>query len=222
MPNFRSLPSDGERGFTLLELLVAMTLLGLLSVVLFGGLQFGTQVWRKSEDATELASKVRSAQSLLSETISRAYPYYVTSDPTNPHVDFEGYGDRLTFLAPTPAPAGALARVSIRAQTSDDGIMLRVVSEPELAIDQTGQTDRVILKGLKDVVFAYFGAADAKSAPSWQREWHDRLALPALVRSHAEFANRHAMPWPDLYIVPRISADMACNYDPITKFCQGR
>ena len=34
-----------EAGFTLIELLVALTLLGLISVVLFGGLRFGTRAW---------------------------------------------------------------------------------------------------------------------------------------------------------------------------------
>jgi len=33
--------SSGEAGFTLIELLVALTLLGLVSVLLFGGLRFG-------------------------------------------------------------------------------------------------------------------------------------------------------------------------------------
>ena len=40
-------PADGRdaAGFTLIELLVTLTLVGLISLVLFGGLRFGTRAW---------------------------------------------------------------------------------------------------------------------------------------------------------------------------------
>ena len=41
--------ANGERGFTLLELLIAMTLLGLLMLGLFGGLRLGARVWEAGD-----------------------------------------------------------------------------------------------------------------------------------------------------------------------------
>ena len=41
-------PHDGEAGFTLLELLISMTLLGLLMLVVLGGLRFGARAWERN------------------------------------------------------------------------------------------------------------------------------------------------------------------------------
>ena len=48
---------SGARGFTLIELLIAITLLGLLMVMLTGGLRLGTRAWDVGE--TRLANTAR-------------------------------------------------------------------------------------------------------------------------------------------------------------------
>ena len=57
--------SQGAAGFTLVELLVAMTLLGFLTVLLFGGLRFGTRAWEDRRRITPTRMPARSAESLL-------------------------------------------------------------------------------------------------------------------------------------------------------------
>ena len=42
----RNIVSRAEGGFTLLEMLVAMMLLGLIMVMIFGGLRLGLRVWK--------------------------------------------------------------------------------------------------------------------------------------------------------------------------------
>ena len=50
-----------ERGFTLLELLVAITLLGLLMAALFGGLRLGTRVWETADARLDSSANRRAA-----------------------------------------------------------------------------------------------------------------------------------------------------------------
>jgi prepilin-type N-terminal cleavage/methylation domain-containing protein len=68
----RNDPSDA--GFTLLELLVAMTLLGLLMTVVFGGLRFGARAWERAETDSSGTDEIRLAQSILRHELELPIP----------------------------------------------------------------------------------------------------------------------------------------------------
>lgn len=214
-------PMTGEAGFTLLELLITMTLLGLLTVALFGGLKFGTQVWARSESTTADANKVMSLQALLSREIARAYPLFLTKDVTNAHVAFDGTDGTMTFLGPDPLGSGAMQRITIEAARDENKTMLKIAARPELS---NVQNDILLaeLGGLHSLEFAYFGADDAKATPAWHDSWQNKKQLPALIRIRVTFARGAHAIWPDLIIAPRISADSGCTIDLLTKECQGR
>src|SRR5437763_14961141 len=92
---------NGEAGFTLLELLIATTVLAFLSLLLFGGLRFGTRVWEKSETSTTETNRVRAAQLLLSDAISHIYPFFAGQTPADKHVEFAGEEKQMTFFLPS-------------------------------------------------------------------------------------------------------------------------
>ena len=54
-----------QAGFTLLELLIAMTLLGMILVLLFGGLRLGVRSWDASQKQVDSLNSVRSLESFL-------------------------------------------------------------------------------------------------------------------------------------------------------------
>ena len=64
----------GERrqaGFTLVELLVAMTLLAFLSVSLFGGLRFGARSWEAVVDSSAERDDIASTQTFLRDRLAQ-------------------------------------------------------------------------------------------------------------------------------------------------------
>ena len=99
-----------EAGFTLIELLVALTLLGLISVVLFGGLRFGTRAWEAGNLRAEQLAQVQAVQALLRRRIAQALPPGPEAagdagDEARRRV-FSGESDALQFLAAVPSRAG--------------------------------------------------------------------------------------------------------------------
>lgn len=210
-----------EDGFTLLELLVAMTLLGLLTVVLFSGLHFGTQVWARSEAATTNANRVQSVQILLERELSHAYPLFVTKDAADAFVAFEGGPHAVTFLGPDPEGSGAMLRIAVEAIRNGKGTALQIVAHPELS-DSGRETVLAQLDGVRSLDLAYFGATERNVAPAWHDTWRDAKHLPALVRIRATLAIASRATWPSLVIAPRIAADSGCKIDVLTKTCQGR
>jgi general secretion pathway protein J len=214
-----------EAGFTLLELLISMTLLGLLMVVVLGGLRFGARAWERNEAHTTATDDVRQAQALLRREISRAYPLFLMDQAhlENRHVDFDGSEESMSFLAPAPgalAEAGR-ARITLTRAAHNGKTALVFSAVQELASDNRPYSE-VLVKGLRSLDFSYFGADVPKEAPSWRTSWSNEKALPQLVRVHAVFPDGDARTWPEFVVAPRVSVDVNCVYDALTRYCQGR
>lgn len=212
---------EQEAGFTLLELLIATALLGLLSLVLLGSAQFGVQVWARSEGAISGSNSVRRVQITLSEELARAYPLFVGSATSGAHIDFDGASDRLTFLAPDHTLRGAMARTSIMTEEGEEGTNL--VSTSALELSAGSPSDKTVLfRGVKSLSLSYFGSDRDGEHPSWRNDWRGKTKLPSLIRIRIAFVDKQKASWPDLVVAPRLTADVGCVFDPLSKTCWGR
>ncbi|HEY2069686.1 MAG TPA: prepilin-type N-terminal cleavage/methylation domain-containing protein [Rhizomicrobium sp.] len=206
-----------DAGFTLMELLIAMTLLALLSLVLFGGFRFGTRAWDRSESASAGGNEIRRAQDFIAHALTGAYPELQNADLHNPHIFFDGRPQQVTFLTEDSQNGGLSVMLLAR-----QGNNLVLSETPELARDPARQTrQRRLLTDVADFSLAYFGAARKNEPPRWYPAWRNTERLPELVRVHASLSRRGPS-WTDLVVAPRIAGDVDCDYDPLTKFCKGR
>lgn len=97
------------RGFTLLELLVSMTLLSLIGLVALGGIRTGTQVWSKVSDVQDRHVDQIATESFLRSLLISARPVQIRTGARTAPVLFVGGDDRLAFVGEVPsalAPAG--------------------------------------------------------------------------------------------------------------------
>jgi len=95
-----------QSGFTVVELLVALTLFSLLCTLLFGNVRFGLKAWQHGLAHAERVDHSMIVQNLLRRIIGEVYPAFITDDPTHPHVDFAGTENTLAFIGPAPIAAG--------------------------------------------------------------------------------------------------------------------
>jgi len=210
-----------DDGFTLLELLISMALLGMLAVALFGGLHFGAQVWRATGESSLTRDRVLIAQEILKDEIGSAYPKFVRVSASNAYVEFDGAADHMTFLAPAKSPAGAFDWVTVGLATVGGTPSLVLWSSLELQPNARPHLDTVLLKGVRSLDIGYYGATNPRDVPSWHDSWTNALTMPTLVRIRATLSDGRAV-WPDLAVTPHVSVDQACTYDGLTHYCQGR
>ena len=212
----------GSAGFTLVELLVSMTLLGMLSLVLFSGLHFGRSVWQASETKTAAVDRIRAFQATLATELARAYPEI---DQTNAgeaaKVKFEGEKDRVSFLTPSPANSGLLVQTTLRPELIGDRLHLIEARQLELSRARGEATTNAHLPAISSVHLSYFGSVKDNEAPDWHDSWSNQAKLPDLVRVQVTFDD-HRLAWPDLIVKPRVEADVTCTFDPLARACSGR
>lgn len=223
----RAQTQNAEAGFTLLELLIAITLLGFISLALFGALRFGTRVWERAEQRTASIATIARVQALLRRELAGAYPAYVRADASHGAIAFDGTAERINFIGPAPLSLAQAGRARIEiARTSDEtGLALILRAKPELARDDTEAKSEILIDHLTALNVAYFGEGPEGEAASWQERWKDAQRLPRLIRIEAQFESQASSSqsyWPPLIIAPVITADVSCRYDPLTHDCEGR
>jgi len=92
-----------ERGFTLLELLIALSIVAALLAILLGGFRVGLAAWRQGEERAEAHQHLRSLAGLLSRSVAGTFPYGMPSPPgRKPVVQFQGEERRLAFVTFSP------------------------------------------------------------------------------------------------------------------------
>jgi general secretion pathway protein J len=112
-----------KRGFTLLEVLLALSIVAALMVIVSGGLRIGLTAWQRGEARSAKLDRDRSLVVLLEGALAGAFPYRVTpGEAEQPRLLFDGQPDRLTFatLSP-PLPTAAPAAFAVVSLASDAG-----------------------------------------------------------------------------------------------------
>lgn len=215
----------GEAGFTLVELLVGLALFSLLATLLFDNVRFGIKAWQLGSAHAEQFEHDLIAQDLLRRLIGNVYPMMVRDGATQ-QLDFEGGKDAVSFLgnAPVVAGAGGRFRYKVLVERRQDRTDLVMSAAPELASPEGQAMARrtVLLADIDRAEFSYFGDGETGQTLQWQDSWRQRVNMPRLMRIRVAFRSADARPWPDLLIAPRITADVGCVYDPMTRRCRGR
>ncbi len=212
--------AERQKGFTLLEVLIAITLFGLLAVLLFGGLRLGTRVWERSGENLSGNSRVEIVQTFLRRQLSQTFPLVVLGpeDQIEPHLEFAGRPDTISFVTVLPSylGLGGLYLTTIAVEPQRRSRLSRLVmrwrlynlsADAELA-GMSGPRyawETVLLDNIQQAEISYFGVVDSDSSAQWVDQWSDERRLPLLVRVRAVLAN--GLAWPDLVIAPKLVAN---------------
>jgi general secretion pathway protein J len=228
MPPRRAVLGDvrDQAGFTVVELVVALAIFGLVAMLLFGSVRFGLKAWQRGSAHADAVEHSIVVQSLLRRLIEDAYPQFLREDPMRQHVDFDGEADSLRFLAAAPAVlgGGGQFRFALNLERHDGQVDLILNAKPELAFPQSSEMSsrNALISGAEHVQFSYFGTAPSDTTARWHDTWTQRSQLPQLVRIRVSFRAGATPAWPELVVAPRITADVECVLDPLTNRCRGR
>ena len=172
------------RGFTLLELVIALSIVGALLVIAFGGLRMAVSAWQRGDERAEVQQHTRSVTLTIARAVSAAYPYRAQRIAgEQPILLFTGEPHRIQFvtqLSPFPVSVPiAFTAVVIELREGDKpGLIVRQKVMPNH--EPFEETPPVIEdEGVKGLTFSYLGDS------GWQDEWKQEGTegtLPRAVR----------------------------------------
>ena len=181
----------GARGFTLVEMLVALTLLALLAAMLLGALRFGVRSWDGAAARTEERDETAAAQGVLRALLSEAS----TPGPGAAPLMLVGDSRSLTFVAPWMRGPGGDGLHRFTLSVAGDALIFAWAPEDGASAGGT----RALLEGVAEMRVAYFGAAAPAAPPLWRDRWEEGRDPPRLVRIEVAFVDR-VRTWPPLVV----------------------
>jgi general secretion pathway protein J len=176
--------AESERGFTLIELVLGLSIVGALLVVAFGGLRVGYAGWERGERRADLLDRERGLAHVLAQSIAATHAYLDSPSTGGTRMLlFRGEPERLAFVtAAPPIPAAAPIAFTAVVVSLDGGPL------PGLAIRQKVLPNRDPFERgtpvaadstVTRVRFRYLNAMEDRWEDRWDAE-RDRL-LPRAV-----------------------------------------
>jgi len=191
-----------EKGFTLLELLLSITILSLVLVTIYGTLNIGSRAWEKGERDIDKLQRMRVIMDFLSREIKSAYPYEVTPSEVDTHKKFyafEGKKDSISFVSTVPLRGGKKG-LSWLSFWVEEGTGLVVVERDALRTDifeERNHIDKDEIEVLDEhvtrVEFEYYKLRGKKEEGEGEGEWEEHWDaeregnLPHAVRIELTF-----------------------------------
>jgi len=184
------------QGFTLVELLIAITLFALLSVMLFGALRFGTRAIERGTLEMERSAEIAAATNFLRNQWADAQPFKIKGFDGRSVVAFEGKKDSAEFVTLPPAHLAPGGWYTLRLAIEGQQLVVRwrLVRAGDKPATIAAPQTAVLLDRVKTVEYGYFGTLPGTDLPQWYERWQEVDTLPFLVRMRITFADGTSMP----------------------------
>lgn len=208
-----------QRGFTLIEVIIATTLLALGLALAFASLRGAGRATARAEQTAQREERLRAVQGLLRTQISTAMPVGFEFNPETGEATFLRLRrNKLEFVSNLP---GYLSRggpylQTLELQPGERGLRL-VYQHQLLSTEGPLKAERepvVLLEDIADARIEVRGVDASGKLTPWEGEWDASAGLPPLVRLRLVFRDRQAH-WPDLVVSPRLSVAYASGSDPL-------
>lgn len=196
-------------GFTLMEVLLATTLLAAGLALAFGVLRAAAATVERGEALAERNERMRSVSDFLRRRIGSMQGIVFAVDPqSGQSLRFEGDAHSMRFVADLPDYLGRggphLHELQVR--DSRQGRALDIDFRLVQGAQATPATrpPEPLADGLVAVEFAYRNLDETGKLGPWESQWTTPEGLPLLVRVRLRDA-RGA--WPDMVVAPKVAGN---------------
>jgi general secretion pathway protein J len=182
-----------DRGFTLLELLVALVVFGLLMAGLTQGVRFGLAAWDRQARSVDAGSELDAVDRALHGLVARLDPAMAVGGRAHA----AAFTSELPQLAGLANPEADLlllvdARHRLILRWTPHLHALRFAAPPP-------PREEVLLDGVDRLDLAYWSRG---GDGGWRESW-DETDPPALIRIRVVFPAGDRRHWPDIVAAPR-------------------
>ena len=176
--------AGAQRGFTLLELMIVLAIVGAMLAIAVGGLRVALAAWTLGEDRAEAHQHLRSIALVLGRPVGAAYPYRAAAgDAPGVALLFRGTAERLELVTqapPMPTPI-SVAFTAVVIGLDREGDPALVIRQRLLPNREPFSEAALVLRDptIHGLELAYLDATGA-----WQERWDGEAenALPRAVR----------------------------------------
>ena len=199
------------KGFTLIEVLIGLTLLSIMVVLLFTSLKICADSWERGEEKIASVNDMAVVYHFFQEYLSVTKPILIESEDASKSISFQGNIDSLQFVSKFPESVNRQGLQIFKVILVKEGILsnINVSVTPYYsgAFDEDEESlfDEVsLIKNVSEFKLSYFGSENDSNDGVWFDEWMNKNTLPKLVKINIVLESGNY--WPEMIIPLKITA----------------
>ncbi len=168
-------------GFTLLELLIALTIMGLIVVVVFGAFRIGVRAWEKGEKDVETHQRQRVVLNLIKRQLASIFVHKVGNGSRRPFF-LKGDKKSMEFLSNTsimPGNQSGLVYARYVVKPEDEGEKEQLgfyeknfaLQDKEKMEDLNEEDFFMLISDVHSIGFEYLKGQDGEEILEWEETW---------------------------------------------------
>ncbi len=192
-------------GFTLIEVIIAMTILSLILVLLFSTLYTANRNWQSTERKITQNDELRSVEHFIQRQLSQTIPLMWVSK-TERRLVFEGKSDELRFTSSLPAHrgGGGIQIITLKVIQTDNinhlDLYYRNANADSSPFEENKDDEQItLLENISNIELSYFGSDKINDEPVWRDVWDNKQQLPYLISLKVHAVDK-SHDWPEIKV----------------------
>lgn len=182
--NFKFLTLNSRKGgFTLLELMISVAMIGIIVLVIGGAMRLGFSSVNAGEKKIEYLERIRASLNIIDSQIQSEIP--LTYDDLGAR-KYYFKGDRESMEFPTNSSVWSGQRgyvmANYRVESDSQDKKSLTVSENTIGIDTIRAAK--LLDSFDEIYFEYFYKDPTEEKGKWIEQWTDDATMPEKVKVH--------------------------------------
>jgi general secretion pathway protein J len=179
----RTAPWSPAGGFTLLELTISITLIGLIVLIVVGALRLGHRSVESGEKKIAVLERIRSSFQVID---SQLQSYIPLSYEENGEIKyyFKGERDSIRFTTNYSIWGGAKGYVIAVYSVIPENEGRQVLYASESVIGMEGRRETKLFDNFESIYFEYFFRDPTEEYGRWVDRWAEEVSTPEKVRLH--------------------------------------
>lgn len=205
-----------RHGFTLIEVLIAITLLSIMMVLLFSSLKIAAESWNVGETKIAEVNTKAVVYQFFKRHLTTIRPLPMLDEQQNDQPEnqqaFQGLPQSMRFVAglPTASARKGLQLFTIALDpTHTSTLLVSLTPYRETDPDTVSEPVKpeILLDHIATLKFAYFGKTEDVDELQWRDEWRIADRLPSLIKVSIQLEDGSY--WPDMVFPLKITQSVS-------------
>ena len=212
----KEMMGKNESGFTLIEIMLAVSILAMVIAVISTSFRIGINAWEKGESKIESLQTKRAVNALIYREIQSTYPYTITPGELDTHVKYNaffGESDSLKFVSHASTTGRNTGLSLIEMWTEDEKGLF--IGEREALVSNRSDLNDIDLRDedtavsvcseIKEINFRYFEKKNKDEEGEWQENWDPedkKKRLPLFVEVLLVYIDKNDEESEEMLVIP--------------------
>jgi general secretion pathway protein J len=168
-------------GFTLLELIISITLVAIIVLIVAGAASLGYRSFSTGEKKLNAIERLRASLIIIDAQIQSGVPLTLEDGGVKQYY-FVGEQDSLKFSTNHSIWGGQRGYVIVNYRVETDNNGKRTLFASEYKVGMENQKETKLLEGFNEITFDYFRQDATEEEGEWVMQWVDEEMMPTKIR----------------------------------------